>query len=154
MNKYEELKQEFSNLGFREHMKSILGNKCVNCGSTDNIEYHHIVPLINGGTNKLSNIVPLCDSCHYKAHDKNKFKTRKAGRNRLVNYKDAESILHKYYKEEIGTKECKQLLGISINNKSTWYTLRKEYEMHHQVDENFYNHIDILNAQLKKQKNN
>ena len=67
---YDKLRQEFQGELFRLNMKSELGNKCVNCGSTENIEYHHIVPLKNGGTNNLSNIVPLCETCHYKAHDR------------------------------------------------------------------------------------
>ena len=51
---YDKLRQEFQGESFRLNMKSELGNKCVNCGSTENIEYHHIVPLRNGGTNNLS----------------------------------------------------------------------------------------------------
>ena len=44
------------------------GNICVNCGSTDGIEYHHIVPLFVGGQENETNIVPLCHRCHKAAH--------------------------------------------------------------------------------------
>lgn len=46
--------------------------KCINCGSTDNIELHHIVPLIVGGTNNINNIVPVCEECHNKIHECNR----------------------------------------------------------------------------------
>ena len=42
--------------------------KCANCGSEENIEIHHIVPLIVGGTNRRSNLVALCQDCHAKIH--------------------------------------------------------------------------------------
>ena len=30
---------------YREAMVRVLGTKCRNCGSDENIEYHHVVPL-------------------------------------------------------------------------------------------------------------
>lgn len=45
-----------------------LSKECGNCGSKDDLEIHHIVPLAFGGTNRLSNLVRLCSSCHSKAH--------------------------------------------------------------------------------------
>lgn len=56
---------------FEHHKQYYINNlpcSCVNCGSTDNLYLHHIVPLSLGGTNKLSNIVPLCGNCHSKIH--------------------------------------------------------------------------------------
>jgi hypothetical protein len=43
---------------------------CGNCLSDegDKIIFHHIVPVILGGTDNLSNIVPLCDKCHKLIH--------------------------------------------------------------------------------------
>jgi len=40
-------------------------SKCFECGSTDNIHQHHVVPRIKGG-NKT---VPLCETCHSLVHD-------------------------------------------------------------------------------------
>ena len=133
---YDKLRQEFQGESFRLNMKSELGNKCVNCGSTENIEYHHIVPL--------------CETCHYKAHDKSSFKSKGGGRPKIIKYEDAEPILKRYFDEEIGTKETKKLLGISPKNKSTWSALTKQYKENNEVDEHFYNHVDILNAQMKR----
>lgn len=51
-----------------EEEKDYIGRVCVNCGSTEDIEYHHIVPLSLGGNDVLSNIQPLCYECHSKLH--------------------------------------------------------------------------------------
>lgn len=64
----ENLRNEFKSKKFRDNMIKELGNVCVNCGSEEHIHYHHIVPLIMGGTNRLTNIVPLCEDCHGKIH--------------------------------------------------------------------------------------
>jgi hypothetical protein len=45
-----------------------LPKECQNCGSTDNIHIHHIVPLYVGGTNKLTNMASLCGKCHEIIH--------------------------------------------------------------------------------------
>jgi hypothetical protein len=44
------------------------GYRCGNCGSTINLQIHHIVPLSRGGTNLESNLRTLCESCHQKIH--------------------------------------------------------------------------------------
>ena len=38
---------------------------CFECGSADNIQQHHVVPQIKGG----SKTVPLCERCHGLVHD-------------------------------------------------------------------------------------
>lgn len=148
---YENLRREFVKPSFREELKNKLGGICVNCESDENIEYHHIVPLKNGGTNKLSNIVPLCVECHEKAHDKEGFKSRGGGRPKVISYEDAEPILHRYFNLEIGTKETKRLLGLSETTKSTWYKLTNEYKNKYNIKK-FYNKIDLYYAQNKKLK--
>lgn len=44
--------------------------RCTACGETwvNYLEVHHIVPLGDGGTNDLSNLITLCRLCHAKAH--------------------------------------------------------------------------------------
>jgi len=37
---------------------------CQNCGSTDNLHVHHIVPFRISRDNRLRNLVTLCASCH------------------------------------------------------------------------------------------
>jgi len=44
------------------------GFKCRVCGAEDNLQVHHIVPGSDGGTDRLSNVMTLCKSCHQKHH--------------------------------------------------------------------------------------
>ena len=59
---------------FSEHMRQELiiskGTICANClfDAKDDIIFHHIVPVIIGGTDNISNIAPLCEECHKKLH--------------------------------------------------------------------------------------
>jgi ribosome-binding protein aMBF1 (putative translation factor) len=39
--------------------------ECFECGSTEGIEQHHIIPRSLGGTKTI----PLCFRCHSKVHD-------------------------------------------------------------------------------------
>lgn len=43
---------------------------CINCGHNNlwNLQAHHIVFVIKGGTNELSNLEFLCRNCHYDLH--------------------------------------------------------------------------------------
>jgi len=43
---------------------------CVRCGSTENIEKHHIVHQIKGGTDDKENLEELCRHCHRYQHVK------------------------------------------------------------------------------------
>lgn len=56
-------------LNHRESQRIVIdrGNKCQNCGEKDGLEVHHIIQRSNGGTNKLSNLIVLCEKCHTKA---------------------------------------------------------------------------------------
>jgi hypothetical protein len=47
--------------------KLIKKGVCFECGSTEFIHYHHVIPEVKGGKKTL----PLCDICHGKVHDKN-----------------------------------------------------------------------------------
>jgi 5-methylcytosine-specific restriction endonuclease McrA len=45
------------------------GRKCCNCKETnDRLDHHHIVPIGQGGTNRLTNIKIVCYECHSKIH--------------------------------------------------------------------------------------
>ena len=43
--------------------------ECGNCGSVDDLEVHHIVPIICGGTNRYTNLAVLCGACHGAVHE-------------------------------------------------------------------------------------
>jgi hypothetical protein len=44
--------------------------KCARCGSRENLEYDHIVPVSKGGGNTARNIELLCESCNRKKSNK------------------------------------------------------------------------------------
>lgn len=45
------------------------GNKCLACGRDDVLlTVDHVVPVVLGGTNDISNLQPLCKSCNSKKH--------------------------------------------------------------------------------------
>jgi len=54
----------------KEYVKHRDSNKCVICGSTSNLEVHHVVPRSEGGTDIPDNLVTLYHSCHMKVHEK------------------------------------------------------------------------------------
>jgi len=43
--------------------------KCARCGSRENLEYDHIVPLSKGGSNTVRNIELLCEKCNRAKRD-------------------------------------------------------------------------------------
>lgn len=40
------------------------GGKCARCGSRENLEYDHIVPISKGGSNTTRNVELLCEKCN------------------------------------------------------------------------------------------
>jgi 5-methylcytosine-specific restriction endonuclease McrA len=49
------------------------GGMCVICKSkgtfTKGSDTHHIIPLSKGGSNTMSNLITLCESCHSQRHN-------------------------------------------------------------------------------------
>lgn len=91
-----------------------LGTKCINCGSEEDIAYHHIVPLSVGGTNNLSNIVPVCERCHKAIHGhrtRETYKiTEKLGRHSTTTEEKWDEVLSEYVQCRIGNREaCERL---------------------------------------------
>lgn len=42
----------------------LLGDRCLNCGSTSRVQWDHVIPLSVGGCHQPTNIQPLCCSCN------------------------------------------------------------------------------------------
>lgn len=99
--------------------KEILGHKCANCGSEEDIEYHHIVPLCVGGTDRITNIVALCHACHAAAHngrDLTEYRkqrgTQKGKRPPKCDDETAYRALDLLAAGEIGIRKCQQLMNL------------------------------------------
>lgn len=125
---YEELRREFEDAVFRRKMKERLENSCCNCGSEENIEYHHIVPLALGGSNNMTNIVPICHRCHKAAHHGRHISEyadkSNSGRKPKAPIEKSAKVFDMFIGGEIGTRKCKQLLGYS---ERTQIINRKEF---------------------------
>lgn len=100
-----------------------LGHKCVNCGSEDNIVYHHIVPLSQGGTNRLTNIVPVCIRCHKAIHNdkhRKEYDTSwQKGREPKVDRAIREEALWHYVNCEIDKPMLRKILKLSDSDHIT-----------------------------------
>ncbi|HDR8155593.1 TPA: HNH endonuclease [Bacillus cereus] len=60
----------------KSYYLSVLPKECANCGKTGELDIHHIVPLVKGGTNRISNFAVLCLECHGKIHGTNRVKNK------------------------------------------------------------------------------
>lgn len=45
------------------------GEQCNECGNRHHLHMHHITPLSQGGSNKVSNLILLCENCHSEEHN-------------------------------------------------------------------------------------
>lgn len=154
MDKYKKLRNDFLKPSFRKKLVEELGSVCSNCGSDLDIEYHHIVPLVLGGTNRITNIAPLCYSCHKKAHGSskiNKLRNRSTGRKKNQPPEDYKFIINSYFYGDIGRKQCQKQLGMAEKSKLTdmWYY--KEFTKEIGV-KSHKNKIDLFNSNKCKNK--
>jgi len=44
------------------------GGRCAYCGATGPLQADHRIPLSRGGTNRIENILPACNSCNASKH--------------------------------------------------------------------------------------
>lgn len=95
---------------------------CCNCGSTKMVELHHIVPLIAGGRDIRSNMVPLCTECHAKAHGWKTYRRKSSGAPKKQLKEGWEDIVRDYIFCRIGKAEMLKRLDQSDPRTSDkWY---------------------------------
>lgn len=130
-----------------KEIKQNKGTICCNCGSSDNIEYHHIVPIALGGNDIESNIVPLCHRCHKVAHHgrhiTHYLSHRNSGRKPSATYKDACKIYDMYVDGEIGRRKACELLNCKKSAQITQQKWFKEYKEEHGITK-VKNNIDVI----------
>lgn len=156
MLNYKQLKLEFARDSFHEELEKKLGKVCCNCGSELDIEYHHVIPLALGGTNNITNIVPLCYVCHQIAHGSRNIRRLKRsediGRKRKEPIEGYELTINSYFHGDIGRKQCENELGLTRASKLTdmWYY--KEFVKKNGI-KSHKNRIDMLNTKKCKSRN-
>lgn len=93
-----------------------LGTTCRICGASP-VEYHHLIPIRNGGTNDIGNIVPLCHVHHNKVHEKKTKAYRKnpQGRKRVEPKGDVDKTMKEYIDGRWQMREAMSILGLKRN---------------------------------------
>ena len=144
---YKELRNEWASSLTRIMAERTLGKVCFNCGSSECIELHHIVPLEFGGTNNISNIAVLCHKCHMAIHNGKSAKfyrnVKVGGRPHNVTDEELDGAIADYLAGKIGTKECKERIGLSKNSKLRDMKYFKDFLKKKGV-KNYRNNIDII----------
>lgn len=139
--------QKAEYFAMRDDVLKRFNGKCASCGNDDELEIHHIVPLCLGGTNNLTNLVPLCHRCHKAAHcgqHLSHYSPKKpSGRKSNLNEAEAESVLGKFFCGKIGTAEVKRLFGWSDKNRITDAPQFKKYVKIHGIA-SYRNNVDIV----------
>jgi hypothetical protein len=111
-------------------------HKCFECGSDENIHYHHVVPKSKGGTRTL----PLCSNCHSIVHDAPYLKNKKTKKKKP--YYPPGGIEHKRL----------QLEGIKKAKENGVYANRIHHRRKETIDEFLNKHKDVINI-LKRKPN-
>lgn len=121
---------------------------CANCGATEGLQQHHIVPLCYGGENRLSNIVLLCPKCHKGAHHGHEWSNGNGGRPKKEPPVGYEAVLDRYFKNEIGTQEVIRLLNLENYRIASYWWVR-EYRESHNIPKGYRNNVDLRQAKRK-----
>lgn len=144
---YKELREEWPHSLARIMAEKTLGKVCFNCGSSECIELHHIVPLEFGGTNNISNIAVLCHRCHTAIHNGKSAKfyrnVKLGGRPHNVSTEELDEAFNEFVSGQIGTKECKKRIGLSTKSKIGDMKYYKDFLKNKGI-KTFRNNIDII----------
>lgn len=141
---------------------------CIECGSIDDIQYHHVIPEVKGG----KKTVPLCGEHHSLVHDgkfiglsslikygqtkknvENKMSKKLKNSGRKINYSDPQviNVVNLLYFSDKNLAEISKEVGITYSRVQTL----KEKKEAGLIDENIINNIkiNIINpVEEKKEK--
>jgi hypothetical protein len=146
----EELRYEQTTSKWRNAVFKHKGKRCAVCGSTENLEIHHVLPLIKGGTNDFNNLLVVCQEHHKQLHGKIHRRTSDNGRPRIATYEESIPVLKMYFNNEIGNKECCTRLGYAATNHScSLFEYRRRYKEEFKVPKSFYNNVDLKEAKAR-----
>lgn len=123
-------------------------NKCACCCSIDILEFHHIIPKTEGGTDEYDNLILVCACCHAAIHNR-KYTPHSNQANTSIDYELAIPILDDYFSNRIGTKEAKEKLHLSPKTHLSESSVVKRYKREHNIG-HFYNKVDLLKSKRRK----
>jgi hypothetical protein len=104
-----------------ENSITILLDRCFECGTIGDVDFHHVVPKSKGGTQ----MIPLCLSCHSKVHGEHMLEIRKlaveAKKIKMNDYKE-NGIPHNFGRK-VGSKESRETFMNKQTTKDIIYLL-------------------------------
>jgi 5-methylcytosine-specific restriction endonuclease McrA len=95
----------------REETLKKYGGKCVICGSTENLQIDHIIPVISNGTNDADNLQVLCKACNTSKSDGDRISKK---REMIIHIK--QSCSHPTSKKRVSMAEIARVSGVSYYN--------------------------------------
>lgn len=122
-------------------------HKCAVCDQNDYLEFHHLIPLSEGGSDDYDNIILLCARCHAVIHNRT-FNPNKPNCKTSIDYETAKPVLAAYFANQIGAKETKEKLNLSQKTHLTESSLYKRYKREHNIGK-FYNNVDLINSKRR-----
>lgn len=124
-------------------------HQCAICSRNDYLEFHHLIPVSEGGSDDYDNIILLCGCCHATVHGRS-YNPQKPNCRTSIDYETAKPILAAYFANEIGTKETKEKLKLSPKTHLSESSLYKRYKREHNITK-FYNNVDLINSKRSKE---
>lgn len=158
--------QEGDSKGFYNVKQAVLSRDNYTCQSCDKksgkLEVHHIVFKSKGGSNRMDNLVVLCEDCHKKIHSGEIKYTRRvksfkhATHMNIMRKKLVETLKTKYdnVTETFGyiTKYYREKLGITKSHSNDAYVIGQNFDAEALDTEYLFRKVRRHNRQIHKTK--